>query len=245
MHTHMHTDILPIAASVTLRHRYWVWPCARSAANVCACLWGQSDESGAYLLLKSAVHYLYFMLTLFITVTQTHTGATPSFLLMAVLMPKIWGGSPDRSHLYSANRQRFVGLFLALDRRRVVFHLDVASFSHSEMVIKARAAVAENTLHCIHLRGIRNQQILWNIIMLNMEACGNGNLQEHISLPYLDARLVLIVLWGCEVAKVAQLYILACLSFVLPPLFLFLHLYSVTQIMLYPSFLSGEAGITH
>lgn len=85
---------------------------------------------------------------------------------------------------------------------------------------------------CIHLQGLSNQQILWNIIMLNMEACGSGNLQEHIPLPYLDARLVLIVLWGCEIAKVAQLYILPCLSFVLPHLFLFLHLYPVTQIML-------------
>lgn len=81
--------------------------------------------------------------------------------------------------------------------------------------------------------------------MLNMEACDNGNLQEHIPFPYLDARLVLIVLWGCEIAKVAQLYILPCLSFVLPPLFLFLHLYPVTQIMLSPSILSGEARITH
>lgn len=31
-------------------------------------------------------------------------------------------------------------------------------------------------------------------MMLNTEACGNSNLQEHIPLPYLDARLVLIVL---------------------------------------------------
>lgn len=81
--------------------------------------------------------------------------------------------------------------------------------------------------------------------MLNMEPCGNGYLQEHISLPYLDARLVLIMLRGCEIAKVAQLYILPCLSFVLPPLFLFLHLHPVTQIMLSPSILSREAGITH
>lgn len=47
---------------------------------------------------------------------------------------------------------------------------------------------------CIHLQGISNQQIFRNFIMLNMEACGNGNLQEHIPFPYLDARLVLIVL---------------------------------------------------
>lgn len=40
------------------------------------------------------------------------------------------------------------------------------------------------------------------------------------SPPYLDARLVLIMLRGCEIAKVAQLYIPPpCLSFVLPPLF--------------------------
>lgn len=96
----------------------------------------------------------------------------------------------------------------------------------------------------IHLQGISNRQILWNIIMLNMEACGNTNLQEYIPLPFLDARLVLIVLWGCEIAKVAQLNILPCLSFVLPPLFLFLHLYPVTQIMLPLSILSGDAGIT-
>lgn len=76
--------------------------------------------------------------------------------------------------------------------------------------------------------------------MLNMEACGNRNLQEPIPLPYLDARLVLIMLRGCEIAKVAQLYILLCLSFVLLPLFLFLHLYSVTQIRLSPSILSEK-----
>lgn len=76
-----------------------------------------------------------------------------------------------------------------------------------------------------------------------MKARGNGNLQEHFSLPYLDARLVLITLRGCEIAKVAQLYILPCLSFVLPPLFLFLHLYPITRIMLSRSILSGEAGI--
>lgn len=41
--------------------------------------------------------------------------------------------------------------------------------------------------------------------MLNTEAYGNSNLQERIPLPYLDARLVLIVLRGCEIAKVAKL----------------------------------------
>lgn len=62
-------------------------------------------------------------------------------------------------------------------------------------------------LACIHPQGISDQQILWNIIMLNMEACGNGDIQERFPLPYLDARLFLIVLRGCEIARVAQLYI--------------------------------------
>lgn len=78
-----------------------------------------------------------------------------------------------------------------------------------------------------------------------MEACGNRYLQEHIPVPYLDARLVLIVLWRYEIAKVAQLYILPCLSFVLPPLFLFLHLYPVTQIMLPLSISSAEMQESH
>lgn len=117
-------------------------------------------------------------------------------------------------------------------------------FHSYKMFMRVSAAATQKHPACIHPQGISNQQILWNIIVLNMEACGNGNLQEHSPVPYSDARLVLIMLWGCEIAKVAQLYILPCLSFVLPPLFLFLYLYPVTQIMLSHSILSGEAGIT-
>lgn len=89
------------------------------------------------------------------------------------------------------------------------------------MFTRPSAAGTQKHPACIHPQGISNQQILWNIIVLNMEAHGNGNLQEHSPVPYSDARLVLIMLWECEIAKVAQLYILPCLSFVLPPLFYF------------------------
>lgn len=66
-------------------------------------------------------------------------------------------------------------------------HLYVALDLLEEMFIGTWAAAGLPA--CIHLKGIGNQQILWNIIMLNMEACGNDYLQEHIPLPYLDARL--------------------------------------------------------
>lgn len=101
-----------------------------------------------------------------------------------------------------------------------------------------------NTLLTSTHREKSNKKMLWKI-MLNMEARGNSNQQEYFPLQYLDARLVLIMLWRCGIAKVAQLYILLCLSFVLPPLFFSSFTSTPSHRLCSPSLYSQWRGRNH
>lgn len=218
-------------------YRCWVWPDARVATRACVgvCLRGQGDESGPYLLLISAGHHLYLKLTPFIVVTQTQKGSIDPTTLWWWLQSKVSSAGilPLISFrfLFSVGWNPFFPSFicnLGFVRRDVYW--DLSSCRTPCLYPPQGNKQSTNIMKYYHVK----YGGLW-------QQLPTGTYSSSI---FRCQVIVLIVLWEWEIARVAQLYILPCLSFVLPPLFLFLHLHPVTQIMLFSSILSGDAGFT-